>query len=177
MPERPEAEAEPPRHLPAEAIAAGYADGPRVVHGPQPKACYVPSHDEVLMPPRDAFEGEVGYYGTLFHELVHSTGMPRRLDRPAFLGNHAAPMGSKRYAREELVAELGSVYLAGEAGLDPDVPNSAAYIDHWPGALRRDPRLLVTAAQQAQRAADWVLGRRPAAGAGGEDEAGAKAEG
>lgn len=56
----------------------------------------------------------------------------------------------------ELVAELGAAFLCGEAGIDPDVASSAAYLDHWRQKLRRDPRLIVTAAQQAQKAADHV---------------------
>ena len=53
----------------------------------------------------------------------------------------------------------GAAFLCGETGIAPDIPNSAAYIDHWRQRLSRDPRLVVTAAQQAQRAADHILGR------------------
>ena len=72
---------------------------------------------------------------------------------------YASPFGSEPYAREELVAELGAAFLCGEAGLEPDISNSAAYIDHWRQQLSRDSRLVITAAQQAQRAADFILGR------------------
>ena len=111
------------------------------------------------MPPRTAFDRSEGYYSTLFHELTHATGHAKRLARPSFDKNHAAPFGSEPYAREELAAELGAAFLCGEAGIAPDIPNSAAYIDHWRQHLSRDARLVVTAAQQAQRAADYILGR------------------
>ena len=143
----------------AERIVAGYPDPPRVEHRAQPRACYAPASDTVTMPPREVFESATGYYSTLFHELAHSTGHVRRLGRPSFERNHAAPFGSDEYAREELVAELGAAFLCGEAGIDPDVPNSAAYLDHWRQKLSRNPRLIVTAAQQAQKAADHILGR------------------
>ncbi len=143
----------------AEAIVAGYPDPPSVEHRAQPRACYAPVSDTVTMPPREVFESATGYYSTLFHELAHSTGHVRRLGRPSFERNHAAPFGSDEYAREELVAELGAAFLCGEAGIDPDVPNSAAYLDHWRQKLSRNPRLIVTAAQQAKKAADHILGR------------------
>jgi len=143
----------------AEEIVARFPDPPTIEHRAQPRAFYRPATDSVTMPPRAAFERSEGYYSTLFHELTHATGHAKRLARPGFDKNHAAPFGSEPYAREELVAELGAAFLCGEAGIAPDIPNSAAYIDHWRQHLSRDPRLVITAAQQAQRAADYILRR------------------
>ncbi len=143
----------------AEEIVARFPDPPAIEHLAQPRAFYRPSTDSVTMPPRSAFERTEGYYSTLFHELTHATGHAKRLARPGFDKNHASPFGSEPYAREELVAELGAAFLCGEAGLEPDISNSAAYIDHWRQQLSRDSRLVITAAQQAQRAADFILGR------------------
>ena len=157
----PAGDADAPATVPtAEDILAGFQDAPAIEHLAQPRAFYRPATDTVTMPLRTAFTTPAGYYTTLFHELAHSTGHLTRLARPGFEKNHAAPFGSDTYAREELVAELGAAFLCGEAGIDPDIPNSAAYIDHWRQKLSRDPRLVVTAAQQAQRAADFILGRR-----------------
>jgi len=143
----------------AEEIVARFPDPPAIEHLAQPRAFYRPLTDSVTMPPRSAFERTEGYYSTLFHELTHATGHAKRLARPGFDKNHASPFGSEPYAREELVAELGAAFLCGEAGLEPDISNSAAYIDHWRQQLSRDSRLVITAAQQAQRAADFILGR------------------
>jgi antirestriction protein ArdC len=143
----------------AEEIVARFPDPPAIEHLAQPRAFYRPSTDSVTMPPRSAFERTEGYYSTLFHELTHATGHAKRLARPGFDKNHASPFGSEPYSREELVAELGAAFLCGEAGLEPDISNSAAYIDHWRQQLSRDSRLVITAAQQAQRAADFILGR------------------
>ena len=143
----------------AEEIVAGFPEPPTIEHRAQPCAFYRPATDGVTMPPRSAFGRAEGYYSTLFHELTHATGHSKRLARPGFDKNHAAPFGSEPYAREELVAELGAAFLCGEAGIEPDISNSAAYIDHWRQNLSRDSRLMITAAQQAQRAADHILGR------------------
>jgi len=143
----------------ADEIVASFPDPPTIEHRAQPRAFYCPATDSVTMPLRAAFDRTEGYYSTLFHELTHSTGHAKRLARPSFDKNHAAPFGSEPYAREELVAELGAAFLCGEAGIAPDIPNSAAYIDHWRQHLSRDSRLVVTAAQQAHRAAEYILGR------------------
>ncbi len=141
----------------AEAVVAGYADGPRI-HEDADSAYYVPDRDEVHLPPRDAFGDAHGYYATLFHELAHSTGHPSRLDRESY--RTAAPFGSERYSQEELVAEFAAAFLGNEAGIDPSrIEHSASYIASWLKALEDDRRLAVVAAAQAQHAADHVLGR------------------
>ncbi|MGE3856856.1 MAG: ArdC family protein [Dehalococcoidia bacterium] len=141
----------------AEAVIAGYAGGPPVLHDAQ-AAYYVPSKDEVHLPPRTAFRDADGYYATLFHELAHSTGHPSRLNREGY--QTAAVFGSPSYGREELVAEFGAAFLSQEAGIDASrLDQSAAYIASWLVALRNDRRLAVTAAGLAQRATDRILGR------------------
>ncbi len=145
----------------AEAIVAGYAGGPHVFHDGE-SAYYIPSRDEVHLPPLAAFRDVDGYYATLFHELAHSTGHPSRLDREGY--QESAPFGSPVYSREELVAEFGATFLCQEAGIDASrLDQSAAYIASWLKALEDDRRLAVAAAGQAQRAVDHILGRDPQA--------------
>lgn len=151
----------------AEAIAAGYKDGPPVTCDAE-SAYYIPARDEVHLPPRESFRDAHGYYATLFHELAHSTGHPSRLNRKGH--QSAARFGSEIYSREELVAEFAAAFLGQEAGIDPSrVEQSAAYIASWLMALRDDRRLVVVAAGQAQRAADYIL-RRPEVDGGEPDE-------
>ena len=142
----------------AEAVVAGYQDGPDVAHqGGQ--ACYSPQRDAVLIPPLSLFRDASGYYGTLFHELGHSTGHEKRLDRKGISEPHG--YGSSAYAQEELVAEMTGAFLLGHCGLEaPELENAAAYIKGWLKALRDDRKLVVVAAAQAQKAADWILGRK-----------------
>jgi antirestriction protein ArdC len=145
----------------AQAIADGYfiaAGAPRLLSGGD-RACYSPSADIVRIPERDTFETAEAYYSTLFHEMSHSTGHESRLARPDLLQFHS--FGDESYSREELVAEMGASLLSGLAGIDQlTLPSSAAYLAHWIKALKGDTRLVVTAAAQGQRAADWINGVR-----------------
>ena len=130
--------------------------GPLLVEGGA-RACYQPSADKVFMPERDRFENAAGYYSTIFHELTHSTGSAKRLARKDLLEFHA--FGDSSYSREELVAEMGAAMLCGVVGIEQlTVANSAAYLAHWLDKLRSDKRLVVTAAAQAQKAADLIRG-------------------
>ena len=73
------------------------------------------------------------------------------------------PLGSPIYAAEALVAEMSAAYLCAEAGISPAVvENQAAYVQGWLAKLRSDKRLVVIAAAQAQRAADYILNRASA---------------
>jgi antirestriction protein ArdC len=95
------------------------------------------------------------YYSTLFHELTHSTGHATRLNRPTL--TDLCPFGSTNYSREELVAEMGAAYLCSLTGIvNATIDNSAAYIQGWLRRLRSDPKVLVQAAAQAQKAVDYL---------------------
>ncbi|APZ95870.1 ArdC family protein [Fuerstiella marisgermanici] len=140
----------------AENIVAGYRDGPAIEYGGT-RALYRPSNDQVLMPEPERFESREAFYATLYHELSHSTGISRRLNRG--LDENPAPFGSPDYSREELVAEMSAAFLAATAGIsEPTVEHSAAYIDNWRKKLKGDKRLVITAAGAAQKATDWILG-------------------
>jgi antirestriction protein ArdC len=122
------------------------------------RACYRPSTDTVGMPARSAFHSAEEYYSTLFHELTHSTGHPSRAGREGIMNHN--PFGSEDYSKEELVAEMGAAMLCGVAGIESrTLGNSAAYLQTWIERLRSDSRLIVSAASQAQKAADYILAR------------------
>ena len=141
----------------AEAAVAGYlASGPALQHGGE-RAFYRPATDLVQMPNRDRFIGSEEYYSTLFHELGHSTGAEKRLNRPTL--TDASFFGDENYSREELVAEFTSAFLCGHVGILPaTMDNSAAYIANWKQAIKNDPKCVVWAAGRAQKAADLILG-------------------
>lgn len=134
----------------AEEIAAGYVKGPEVRFGGG-EASYSPSGDLVRCPALGQFELAEAFYSTLYHELVHSTGHESRLARLESFG-----FGTGPYAKEELVAEMGAAMLCGTAGID-NLDQSAAYVDGWRDRLGQDPKLIVQAAAQAQKAADLIL--------------------
>ena len=89
----------------AENIVKGYADAPAIEHGGT-RAFYRPSTDSVRLPEPSRFASCEEYYSTLFHELAHSTGHSKRLDRN--LDTEPQPFGSPDYGKEELVAETRS---------------------------------------------------------------------
>ncbi|MEN3313732.1 MAG: hypothetical protein V7645_3061 [Actinomycetota bacterium] len=146
------------RPLPScEMVAERYTNGPVVQHR-DPRAYYSPSADLVNVPDRRLFKSLEHYYGTLWHELMHSTGAQHRLARPGVTSG--AVFGSHEYSFEELVAEIGSAFLAGEAGIGPAlIEDSAAYVAGWLERLKDDRRLVVGAAAAAQRGVDVILGR------------------
>ena len=139
-----------------EEIIAAMPHRPEIRHG-MAKAFYSPSADVVAMPNRASFEKDAGYFATLFHELVHSTGHSSRLNRPTL--TESAGFGSNPYCKEELIAEMGAAFLCGQAGIAESIlENSAAYVQNWLAQLKDDKKLIVQAAAQAQKAADFILG-------------------
>jgi antirestriction protein ArdC len=114
------------------------------------EACYVPSRDFISMPAFAGFRGADHFYNVAFHELAHWTGHKARLDRD--LKNR---FGSRHYAAEELIAELGAAFLCAEFGFDGDVRN-AGYIATWIELLKTDKRAFFTACSQASKAADYL---------------------
>jgi antirestriction protein ArdC len=122
------------------------------------KAWYSASSDVVGMPARGLFHSSEEYYATQFHELAHSTGHAKRLHRENF--DNPVSFGSDSYSKEELIAEMTAAMLCGTAGIGQNtLENSAAYIKTWIARLKSDSRLLVSAASQAQKAADFIQGK------------------
>jgi len=122
------------------------------------EAYYSPPLDIVNVPDIQFFESSESYYATLFHELVHSTGHKKRLDRKE--GMESLSFGSDKYSTEELIAEIGACFLEAHAGIsDRDFENNAAYIKGWLARLKKDNRFIVFVSSQAQKAADYILSR------------------
>jgi antirestriction protein ArdC len=146
----------------AQQIIDGMPLRPEIKHGGS-SASYSPMWDRVKMPEPTAFATPEEYYCTLFHELTHSTGHARRVGRKGIIEING--FGSNEYSKEELCAAMGEAFLCGHAGIEQKtIENSAAYIAGWLKALKNDKMLLVHAAAQAQKAADFILNRK-----GGEE--------
>src|SRR5260370_32540171 len=112
------------------------------------EASYVPSRDYISQPAFEAFKGADHFYNVAFHELTHWTAHKSRLDRD--LKNR---FGTRNYAAEELIAELGSAFLCAEFGFDSDL-RSAGYIGPWIQLLKADKRAFFTACSQASKPAE-----------------------
>lgn len=112
--------------------------------------CYIPSQDVVLIPKPIMFDGDEHYVSTLLHECVHWTGAKHRLARD--MGNR---FGSRAYAAEELVAELGAAFLCAHLRVHGELRH-AGYIGHWLELLKCDATAIVTASAKASQAADYL---------------------
>lgn len=118
------------------------------------KACYIPSHDKIIMPALSQFERPSAYYSTLYHELAHWTGAKDRLARDL-----TGRFGSEAYAVEELIAELSAAFTCGHVGLIPETrPDHARYIKSWLKVLKDDKRAILKASTLASQASNYILG-------------------
>ncbi|MET3794348.1 ArdC family protein [Aquamicrobium terrae] len=120
------------------------------------RAFYVPALDYVQVPPPQAYFEPINWHRTALHELGHATGHPSRLNR-----DFSGSFGTKKYAFEELVAEMNAAFCCATIGIVPTVRH-ADYIGSWLEVLREDNRAIVRAASQASKAADWLLRFLPA---------------
>lgn len=140
---------EPERLAAAEALLGAW---PVPVSYGGERACYLPQIDRIQLPERAAFHSAAGFYATWAHEVIHSTGHASRLRRD-LIGR----FGSKAYAREELVAELGSVLLGDQLEIGSALQNHAAYLGHWIELLKESPQVLFQVLGEAKRAVEMVL--------------------
>ena len=139
-----------------EQIIEHMPNRPEITHSSERRAYYRPSTDGVHMPDKKHFESEPAYYNVLFHELGHSTGHESRLNRKE---SAVAAFGSVTYGKEELVAEFTACMLCGITGIESaTIDNSAAYIENWTQAIKKDRKLVLQAASAGQKAADYIRG-------------------
>src|SRR3954451_12763445 len=150
---------EPKRPTPFEVVQSGEKilenSGARFEHDQADRAFYSRSSDSIHLPPKDAFKDAAGYYGTALHELAHWTGHPSRLNRATL--NESYRFGDSNYAKEELRAELASVFIAAERGIPHDPEQHASYVNSWIKALKEDKHEIFRAAHDASKATDFLL--------------------
>jgi antirestriction protein ArdC len=141
-----------------EQIVTEWLGKPAIRYGSD-HASYNKIRDLVQMPDRPSFDSAEEFYSTLFHELTHSTGHPLRLNRSTL--TEFERFGDEQYSAEELVAEMGAAFLCGFSGIEnKTINNSAAYLRTWLQVLKKDPRLVLIAAGQAQKATDLILNQQ-----------------
>lgn len=126
-------------------------------------AYYSPSRDIVVLPmkaqfntgntPQEIYSDGMEFYSTMLHEMTHSTMTPERLNRET-----GKKFGDPKYAREELVAELTAAMISHSMGFDSRITdNSAAYLDSWIGALKQEPKFIVSVMADVNKASDLIL--------------------
>jgi len=141
----------------AEELWGKYDDKPTTRFTNGNSAFYSPARDEINVPNMNLFDSPEEFYATLFHEGVHSTGHKSRLHR--FDGGDG--FGSEKYSKEELVAEIGATLLCNMCGITMTLENAAAYCKSWAEHIRGERSVeIVYAAARAQKAADWIMGKK-----------------
>lgn len=120
------------------------------------QAFYTLTMDAIVVPDIGQYTVTAEYYSTVFHEMGHSTGHSRRLNR-----NLTHPFGSNMYGKEELIAEITSCMLMNHLSIEntETFTNSVAYIDGWIEAMQEDQKLIISAATQAEKAVRYILGQ------------------
>ncbi len=120
----------------------------------QDSAFYSPDRDEIVIPTKEQF-AKMGkpeaYYGTMLHEMIHSTGAAHQLDRlkPSY--------DRDAYAREELVAELGAAMSCHRYGIGKVIKeDSIPYVQSWLGALHEKPEFIRTVLKDVKMATSIV---------------------
>lgn len=147
---------EEPNNLLAESIISNYRDIPNIEYGTHP--CYIPSKDTVIIPNKESFISGDEFYSTLFHELIHSTWNKNRLSREWITENNN--YWSNKYSREELVAEIGSMFLSNYSWVDNRVvDNQVAYIQGWLSYLKGNKLDIVKASKDAEKAVAYIIGK------------------
>ncbi len=121
------------------------------------RAFYMPSQDYVQVPPPPVFFEPINWHRTALHELGHASGHSSRLNRDL-----SGSFGSRKYAFEELIAEMNAAFCCASLGITPTVRH-ADYLASWLEVLREDNRAIVRAASLASKAADYLLGFLPKA--------------
>ena len=124
----------------------------KIAFAPIDRACYLPKQDKILMPKKEQFKTQEGFYSTMFHELSHWTAHKSRLDRPI-----QNKQGSKAYAFEELIAEISASFICCHLGFEYSTQHSS-YIKSWLDVLKEDKTAIFKASSKAQKATEFILG-------------------
>jgi antirestriction protein ArdC len=124
----------------------------KIKHGNGSRAFYTPAVDAIVLPEFSQFTSATAYYATAIHELTHWTGHQTRCDRDL-----SGSFGSKSYAYEELIAEIGAAFTCNEFGITNEIENHASYIASWLEALKNDKKFFFKAASEARKASEYLL--------------------
>ena len=126
-------------------------------------ASYSEARDEITIPmklqfkihdtPEEVYKDGMEYYSSVAHEMAHSTGIEKRLGRD--MEGH---FGDKKYAKEELVAELTAAMVGNTMGFDKRIlDNNAKYVDGWMDTLKKEPRFILSVMADVNKASKMIL--------------------
>lgn len=126
--------------------------GAKIYHDQADNAYYLPRKDEIHLPTKEAFSSEMDYYEVAMHELGHWTGHESRLNRDL-----SGRFGTESYAKEELRAQMASLFLAAETGIPFNPERHASYQASWVKVLKNDKNEIFKAAKDAEGIADYLI--------------------
>lgn len=132
---------------------------PKLESKDRSRAYYSPMRDLVNMPSITDFDSPEEYYATFYHELIHSTGHEKRLNRKEI--NQVSKSFSQAYSKEELTAEMGAAYLCTISGIENiTIDNATAYLKGWLQKLKSDTKFLFEASGKAKSATKYILNQQ-----------------
>ena len=158
IPERERVEHDPTgRNDRAEALIDHWSETQSPIKYGGSMAYYSLTKDEIHLPEKKDFVDMPEFYSTALHEIGHSTGHEKRLNR-----NLSGAFGSAEYAEEELRAEIASMFLEQDLGVaasDKHIENNSAYIGAWKSKIKEDPNVLFKAIADAERMTKFVMSK------------------
>jgi len=150
--DKPKVITESNKYKAVNTLLNNYVDWPKIKTWPNP--IYQISSDTIFIPSKDKFKNLDSYYATLLHELCHSTWNKKRLNR---FTDSNIKFWSEVYSKEELVAEIGAMFLSMETWISNNTSNnSIAYIKSWTKFMKDNKKEVIYASQQAQIATDYI---------------------
>ena len=120
-------------------------------------AFYSPQTDEIRLPKKEAFVDMPEFYSTALHEIGHSTGHEKRLNRVM-----STDRKTPEYAEEELRAEIASMFIELDLGVEvkeKHIENNSAYIGAWKSKIKEDPNILFKAIADAERITKFIMAK------------------
>ena len=158
IPERERVEHDPTgRNDRAEALIKYWSETESPIKYGGSMAYYSSTKDEIHLPEKQDFVDMPEFYSTALHEIGHSTGHEKRLNR-----NLDGKFGSAEYAEEELRAEIASMFLEQDLGVaasEKHIENNSAYISSWKNGIEEDPNVLFKAIADAERMTKFVMAK------------------
>lgn len=145
----------------AENILQLWSDTESKIYYGGDDAYYRKDKDEIHMPERDRFINLQEFYSTGLHEVGHSTGHAKRLNR-----DMGGMFGTPSYAEEELRAEIASMFIEQDLGIElseEHIGNNSAYIQSWKSKIKYDPNVLFKAIADAEKICTFVMAKEKAA--------------
>ena len=145
-------------HKPTEKLINSYIKRESIdVFFGSDSAYYTPLSDTVTMPDKEQFTSQCGFYGTYLHELIHSTGHQKRINRKTLTDPNT---NRTSYATEELITELAAVNLTHELKISTvdKLQNSAAYLESWVKTLKADKKILFKLLKQSTESIKYLKG-------------------